>query len=293
VVDKLIFPALADGQSFARFPDGGSTQGITGTPTEGYTNGVNGAPAIAEVTRNPLVPTKTQAVEIRAELLSNAGVTSVKLYHRKDGGSFSMVNMTLSGNGYVGTIPAPNALGTIEYYVEATNSTSQSSVSPYEAPEKTYKYLLNEDDLPLLKINEFMAFNSSCCPDTDSGLDEFDDWIEIYNADDEPIDIAGFYLSDDKTNPFNSKVGSGDAATIIPPGGFLIVWADGNSSQGDLHLDFSLATSGEDIGLYYKDGRKIDEYTFTLQKENKSWGRTTNGGETWGELSQPTPGTSN
>jgi hypothetical protein len=294
VVDKLVFPALIDGQSYARFPDGGTTLAITGSTTKGTSNGADGAPAISEVTRMPLVPTKAQAVTVRAELLSSAGISTMKLFYSFDGAAFTPVTMVVNAGGYEATIPAMNSLGTVEYYVEAKNATEQTSVSPYEAPDKTYKYLLNEDVLPQLVINEFLAFNSSCCPDDDSGTAEFDDWIEIYNDGDAPVDIGGYHVSDSKGNPFNSKLPKNNpSATTIPAKGFLIVWADGSGSQGDLHLDFSLSNAGEDVGLYYIDGRKIDEYTFTNQAENVSWGRTVDGGANWKAYDTPTPGTSN
>lgn len=294
VVDKLVYPELLDGQSFARFPDGGTTVAITGSPTKGTTNGADGAPAISAVTRTPMVPAKAQSVTVRAELLSDAGISSVKLYYSVNGGAFSSLAMTANSGGFVASIPAVNELGKVEYYVEATNVTSQSSVSPYEAPDKTYKYLLNEDVLPPLVINEFLAFNGSCCPDDDSGTAEFDDWIEIYNAGDNAVDIGGYYISDSKGNPFNSKIPkTNPTATTIPAKGYLILWADGSGSQGELHLDFSLSNAGEDVGLYYIDGRRIDEYTFGTQAENVSYGRTTDGALTWKAFNTPTPGASN
>jgi hypothetical protein len=294
VIDKMVFAELIDGQSFARFPDGGTTMAITGSPTKLSTNGSDGAPAISSVTRTPLVPTKAQAVTVRAELVSDAGIASVSLFYRVNGAEFNTLVMTANSGGFVATIPAANALGTVEYYVKATNMTSQSSVSPYEAPDKTYKYLLNEDALPQLVINEFLAFNSSCCPDDDSGTQEFDDWIEIYNAGDTEVNIGGYYISDSKGNPFNSKIPkSNPSATTIPAKGYLVLWADGSGSQGDLHLDFSLSNAGEDVGLYYIDGRKIDEYTFGTQTENVSWGRTSDGALNWKAFNTPTPGASN
>src|SRR5690606_16520429 len=201
------------------------------------------------------------------------------LFYKSSGSNFTAVAMELNAGFYVGSIPALNNTGTVEYYVEVVNNSGDVSVSPYEAPDKNYKYLINNDVLPQLVINEFMAFNSSCCPDKDSGKDEFDDWIEIYNAGSTPVNIAGMYLSDDKSDPFKGKIPNSNASlTTIQPGGFLLVWADGEKDQGVLHLDFSLSTSGEDVGLYYLDGRAIDEITFGAQTENNSWGRTVDGG---------------
>jgi hypothetical protein len=74
------------------------------------------------------------------------------------------------------------------------------------------------------------------------------------------------------------------ALTTIPAGGFLIIWADNQPEQGALHADFGLSSAGEDVGIYYIDGRKIDDYTFGAQSENVFWGRTTNGTSTWKSL---------
>ena len=294
LIDKVDFPPLNDGQSYGRYPDGSDNLVISGNTSQGSANGEDQAPAITFTTRAPLVPGLADAVTITTELASTAGISSVKLFYRLNSGTFSEVTMALSAGHYSGTIPAQNTTGKVEYYIEAKNNANKTALDPFDAPTKTYNYLLNTDVLPALFINEFMAANTSCCPDDDSGVNEFDDWIEIYNAGAQPVNIGGMYLSDDKTNPFNSKIPSDNpSATTIPAGGFIVLWADGSRSQGPLHLDFSLAAAGEDIGLYYIDGRKIDDFTFGAQVDNKSTGRSTNGGNSWITLPAPTPGQSN
>jgi len=294
LIDKVKFPALRDGQSYGRFPDGSTTLLISGNTSEGESNGDNTAPVIVDVTRSPLVPALDQAVTITAKLLSASGIASVKLFYRVDGGSFTTVTMTGSGINYTGVIPANNATGKIEYYVEVTNNTSLTSTDPFDAPDELHDYLLNTDALPQLYINEFMAANASCCPDNDGGTAEYDDWIEIYNAGDTPVDIGGMYLSDNVNDPFGDKIPkSNPSKTTIPAKGFLVLWADGNQAQGILHLNFSLSASGEDVGLFYIDGRAIDTYTFGSQTDNTSYGRTTNGGVSWKSFASPTQGTSN
>ncbi len=293
LIDRVEFPSLDNGQSYGRFPDGSPQWKISGTTTKGITNGEENAPAINTISRAPLVPGLNQAVVVTALLVSNADIATVKLFYRFNGGEFTSVNMALSGNVYTGTIPGMATVGKVEYYVEAKGTNGKTTFKPATAPENTDDYLLNTDPLPQLVINEFMASNTSCCPDTDSGTDEFDDWIEIHNTGATPINIAGMYLSDKNDDPFRDKIPSSDpAATTIPAGGFLVLWADGQTDQGVLHLNFSLNAAGEDVGLFYIDGRAIDTYTFGPQNENISWGRTSNGGPTWDALT-PTPGQSN
>lgn len=294
LIDKVEFPPMDNGQSFARFPDGSPTLAITGNTTKGTSNGNSQAPAVGKVNRTPLVPTVDQVVTIEAELVSNSNIASVKLYYRLNAVSFASVEMTLTGSLYKGTIPAATTTGKMEYYVEVKGTNDKVSYSPSEAPAKTHSYLLNTDVLPQLVINEFIALNTSCCPDNSSGTSEFDDWIEIYNKGASAVNIAGMYLSDDKTNPFKHKIPSDNAAlTTIPAGGYLILWADNTQGQGPLHLELALTNAGEDVAIFYIDGRTIDAYTFGVQSENISFGRTTDGAATWKAFSTPTPGKTN
>lgn len=294
LIDKVEFPALNDGQSYGRYPDGSTSLAISGNVSQGISNCDTQAPVITNTTQTPLVPALSDVVTIKTEFGSISGLTSVKLFYRLNSGTFTETAMTLTSGFYAGTIPAQNTTGKVEYYVEAKNSSNKTALDPFDAPSDTYNYLLNTDVLPSLFINEFMAANTACCPDKDSGTDEFDDWVEIYNAGAQPVNIGGMYLSDNKANPFKYKIPTDNAtATTIPAGGFLLLWADGSKDQGPLHLDFSLANAGEDIGLYYLDGREINTYTFGVQTENKSVGRSPNGSGTWTTQGTPSPGMSN
>jgi hypothetical protein len=217
----------------------------------------------------------------------------VKLFYRFNNSSFTEVNMTAVGAVYTAVIPAQNAEGEVEYYVAAVGSNGVASRHPSNTGN-FHDYLLNDDELPLLVINEFMALNVSCCPDGSSGIDEFDDWIEIYNAGGVAVDIGGMYLSDSKANPFGSKIpDDAPTQTTIQPGGYLVLWADELREQGPLHVNFKLSGGGEDVGLFYIDGREIDSYSYSTQADDKSFGRTTDGGETWEQLDTPTQGSSN
>lgn len=294
LIDRVEFPELSAGPSYGRYPDGSDNLAISGATTKGVTNGNSQAPAIVRVERSPVVPALNQSVTITTTLASNFSVSSVTLFHRFNAGAYAEIRMSLSGSVWIATIPASATTGKVEYYVEATGTNGKMSYEPAMAPGKTKSYLLNTDPLPQLFINEFMAFNTACCPDQDGGMAEFDDWIEIYNAGNTAIDVGGMYLSDNKTNPFGSKIPTDNpTATTIPAGGYLVLWADNSTDQGPLHLNFGLSNAGEDVGIYYLDGRTIDEYTFGAQNENKSMGRTTDGASTWKIFNSPTPGQKN
>ena len=144
----------------------------------------------------------------------------------------------------------------------------------------------------ILMINEFLAGNDSTYADENG---EYDDWIEIYNAGNIAADISGMYMTDDLGNltmwqvPFNDP-----SATTIPPGGFILIWADTEIAQGVLHADFKLDVDGEEIGLIDSDGvTVIDSYTFDEQQDDVSEGRSPDGSDNWEFFTSPTPGASN
>jgi CotH protein/concanavalin A-like lectin/glucanase superfamily protein/lamin tail-like protein/chitobiase/beta-hexosaminidase-like protein len=144
-----------------------------------------------------------------------------------------------------------------------------------------------------LVINEFMARNGFTFADPQT---EYDDWIEIFNLLDMPLDLAGMYLTDDLDNPtqWQFPLNMSDE-TIIGPNGYLMVWADRDvSDQPGLHADFELdATDGEEIGLFDKDGiTLIDSIEFGPQTADVSFGRDPDSSDNWVTLS-PTPEESN
>ena len=295
LIDMVKFPAMVDGQSYARIPDGTGDFVITGSVTKDISNGGSSYPAIGEVTKAPVIPGKADAIIVNAVITDATGLSTVKLYYRLNGGSFTTVSMTLTTNNiYAGTIPATGVDATVEYYVEAKNTAAKITLSPADAPTTLYSFIVNSDALPNLVINEFMAANKSCCPDNDSGTVEYDDWLEIYNAGSTAVDIANMYLSDDSTNPFKYKVpATNSSKTTVQAGGYLLIWADDTKSQGELHTNFKLNSSSGSVGIYYIDGRTVNQYTYETQVEDVSFGRTTDGADTWKSFSIPTPGASN
>jgi hypothetical protein len=91
--------------------------------------------------------------------------------------------------------------------------------------------------------------------------------------------LAGCFLTDDLARPFQYAVPAGYG---VPPGGFLLVWADGETNQNRpdvvaLHVSFKLNKAGQAIGLFAPDGTPIDAVTFGPQVSNWSQGRVPDG----------------
>jgi Lamin Tail Domain/Concanavalin A-like lectin/glucanases superfamily/CotH kinase protein len=134
-------------------------------------------------------------------------------------------------------------------------------------------------------INEWMADNAGPdgYPDPADGL--FQDWFELYNPNVDPFDLSNYYLSDDPNQPGKWQIPLG---TVVPPGGFLLVWADnqpeenGTSPGGDLHVNFQLNSGGETVGLFAPDHTPQSVVTFGPQFQNVSEGLFPDGNETGG-----------
>jgi hypothetical protein len=124
-------------------------------------------------------------------------------------------------------------------------------------------------------INEWMADNAGPGGFADPLDGLFQDWIELYNPNDVAVNLSGFHLTDTLATPAKWQFPTN---TVIVPHGFLLIWADGDTTQnglgnqGDLHASFSLSKGGEAIGLYAANGSPQHTVIFGSQVENVSQG---------------------
>jgi len=148
-------------------------------------------------------------------------------------------------------------------------------------------------DPPTLVINEILGRNVSCCTDANG---DYDGYIELYNYGDEQVDIGGIVITDDLNNYDQYyQIPSANDSTIIQPGGFLLLWADEESEQGVLHVEFELDTRvGGVIGLFMPDSTTVvDNITYGSQSDDDvAYGRYPDSSATW-QLMNPTPGATN
>lgn len=128
-----------------------------------------------------------------------------------------------------------------------------------------------------LFINEWMADNRRTMVNPANGQN--DDWFEIFNPGNQAASLDGLYLTDDLGTPLKFPIPAGYS---VPPGGFLLAWADGEPrfnqiSQPDLHVNFKLDAAGEGIGLFAKNGQPVDTVVFSSQWPDVSQGRFPDG----------------
>lgn len=141
-------------------------------------------------------------------------------------------------------------------------------------------------------INEIMASNAQSTPDSQG---QYDDWIELHNPADAPVDVAGMYLTDNPAVPTKWRIPATDSAlTRIGAGGFLLIWADGDVEPGALHADFGLDAGGDELHLFDTDGvTLVDGIEYDRQIPDISYGRYPNAVGEWRLMGVPTPGAPN
>jgi hypothetical protein len=147
----------------------------------------------------------------------------------------------------------------------------------------------HEEGDPLV-INEFMASNSEGSDINDLPGDN-DDWIEIYNTGSETVDIGGMYITDNLSRPTKWQIPDDSPVdTTISPYGYLLIWADKETEEGPLHVEFKLDGGGEEIGLFDTDGNTlVDSIVFDDQVADVSYGRYPDSGDMWRFMGFPTP----
>ena len=125
-----------------------------------------------------------------------------------------------------------------------------------------------QDDV---RITEFMAVNDSTLADPNGA---FPDWIELYNAGSNTVNLGGWYLTDNATKLTKWRFPSIDLAGF----GYMVVFASGTSQTNPalpLSTSFSLNGGGEYLALVKTDGVTIvSEFapTFPPQFSDVSYG---------------------
>ena len=131
-----------------------------------------------------------------------------------------------------------------------------------------------------LHITEFLANNNESIQDEDG---DTSDWIEIFNSGLDPINLDGYYLTDDSGSLTKWRFPSIE----IPSSGFLLVFAsekDRRESGSELHTNFKLSGKGEYLALVEKNGSTIvaefgpEDDPLPSQFEDISYGLMQGGG---------------
>jgi len=129
-----------------------------------------------------------------------------------------------------------------------------------------------------LYINEVSASNAIFV----DNLYKYEDWIEIYNASDSSINLAGYYLSNDSKDLELFQFKNTDSlATNIPASGYSIIWCSKELQRGVMHTRLKLAKEGGSLFLSKKDEmgivKIVDSLTYVPHSDYSSFGRYPDG----------------
>lgn len=234
--------------------------------------------ALAQLDQYDIVPIMNSVRAIHSEnnvtittsMIDDIGLSSVVLHYSIDDGLWLESNMLLEANDmYTATvsIDGPSAM---KYYIRATDSSNQSRNFPNCGNTEINVGFLAT---PKIVINEFMASNNDAITDENG---EYEDWIELYNADNIEVHLSDYYLSDDVENPNKWQLPN----ITLAPDQYTIIWADEDGNQGEQHANFKLSKNGESIGIYdnaTNNYAPLDYLEYGEQQTDISFGRSPNG----------------
>jgi gliding motility-associated-like protein len=128
-------------------------------------------------------------------------------------------------------------------------------------------------------INEFCFANY-----TDYAVGgEYEDWVEFYNPTAAPINIGGFWLSDNVLNPQKYQI---PATVSVPANGYKLILVSGVGAYdpgflGQTNTNFKVSQSdGEELVFSSPAGVILESYDFDVispNQRNQSYGRVPNG----------------
>ena len=141
-------------------------------------------------------------------------------------------------------------------------------------------------------ISEFLAANATGIVD-DTGTRS--DWLELYNAGTSPVNLDGYYLTDDPDRPNRWQFPQGMAP--LAPNSYLLVWASGQNKTNPaapLHTSFKLAREGGYLALLAPGGHLVSGFNpYPPQSSDVSYGRDRADPNAVGFFRYPTPGSPN
>ena len=140
----------------------------------------------------------------------------------------------------------------------------------------------------VLYINEVMSSNNQFYFDEDG---DDSDWIEIYNNSGEPVNLAGYCLSDKA-----SQLNCWSFPNVVIEGyDYLVVFASNKNRAEigkELHTNFAIAADGEDLFLSY-GGQIVHMLPAKTLESNTSYGLFPDGHDQTFVFANPTPGAAN
>lgn len=157
-------------------------------------------------------------------------------------------------------------------------------------PLFTFLLLFSQAAWSQVIINEYSCSNVNGINDA---FGQKEDWVELFNTSSTPVDLTGYYLSDNHNNLTKWQIPSGS----ISGNSYKMVFCSGRGtvSGAELHPSFTLTqTENEWIILTLPNGNVMDSIQIVhMTRNDNSVGRSTNGAVDWKLFLNPTPNAAN
>ncbi len=137
----------------------------------------------------------------------------------------------------------------------------------------------NQMDINLRALNKSRVYISEVMASNDSVVTypsrDNTDWVELYNAGDQAVDVSGWGLSDrlDRARRWQFPQG-----TVINPGEYKVIMCDGLTGAGSAqepHASFRVGKNKQEtITLADSTGRVLDKINLPEMRTDISYGRT-------------------
>lgn len=136
-----------------------------------------------------------------------------------------------------------------------------------------------------VEISEVSSKNRSYFPDENG---EFHDYVELHNASDEEVSLAGWYLSNARESLRRWAL----PAIVLAPGEYRAIHLSGLNRASDehMHANFRLPASGAEVYLTEPDGTLTSQVTVPALEADQACSLTESG---WTTALAPTPGEAN
>jgi hypothetical protein len=307
LIDEIITPDFGTdkGKAYARTVDGGSEWKIFDLPTKGRSN----------IEKGDLPPENSTLKLFINEVVSapsSSGVDFIEIYNDEnrivDISGFVLQDDKGEAEQFVipqgVSIPAKGFIvfeqgaafgfglsssGDVVIFLEADGKLIDEITTPDFGTEKGKSYARTADggsewkifDLPTKGHGNTEAGDIEVPPGNSTlklyineistnGANKADDWVEFYNGEEVPVDMTGYKLYDDG--------GLGKAFTFpkgatIAPGSYLIC------TEAAFH--FGLAKGGDKLTLLNSEGEQVDHVDIPALGENETYGRSSDGADTW------------
>ena len=119
--------------------------------------------------------------------------------------------------------------------------------------------LVSFTSLRAQNVIDLIIAEALAVPDSTGIVDDFGrqgGWIEIFNTSQGTVNIAGCFLTDDRSDLKKSIIPKGDLKTKIGPRQTTLFYASGNGDDGTFYTSFQVR-KGSTVYLVSNDGRTI------------------------------------